>query len=235
MKRILCGALSALLIFTGIQLPVRAETAGTEETAAVQPEETAATEPEETAATEPVESVPEETQAPETIGPDANERAPQAMTVSDSGIAMLEELEGRSVSSFRTALTQVENSVNSFLSANGLTLTQQQFDALGKYAINLNEQARSGKLDPVIGRDEEIRRVLQAARDDAVNGLINRDFVQKYIDRIFVTVDNDKIQLQIKLFTSESTMRYLEKLERRSGHTFKKMIESYEQNMANQG
>lgn len=86
MKRILCGALSALLIFTGIQLPVRAETAGTEETAAVQPEETAAT--------EPMESVPVETQAPETIGPDANERAPQAMTVSDSGIAMLEELGG---------------------------------------------------------------------------------------------------------------------------------------------
>ena len=33
--------------------------------------------------------------------------------------------------------------------------------ALDRYAINLNEQARSGKLDPVIGRDEEIRRVLQ--------------------------------------------------------------------------
>ena len=32
----------------------------------------------------------------------------------------------------------------------------QEFDALGKYAINLNEMARSGKLDPVIGRDEEI-------------------------------------------------------------------------------
>ena len=38
---------------------------------------------------------------------------------------------------------------------------EQTFDALGKYAINLNEMARSGKLDPVIGRDEEIRRVLQ--------------------------------------------------------------------------
>ena len=37
----------------------------------------------------------------------------------------------------------------------------QEYDALGKYAINLNEQARQGKLDPVIGRDEEIRRVLQ--------------------------------------------------------------------------
>ncbi len=39
--------------------------------------------------------------------------------------------------------------------------SNQEFDALGKYAINLNELARSGKLDPVIGRDEEIRRVLQ--------------------------------------------------------------------------
>ncbi len=39
--------------------------------------------------------------------------------------------------------------------------SEQQFDALGKYAVNLNEQARAGKLDPVIGRDEEIRRVLQ--------------------------------------------------------------------------
>ncbi len=38
---------------------------------------------------------------------------------------------------------------------------EQTFDALGKYAVNLNQQARSGKLDPVIGRDEEIRRVLQ--------------------------------------------------------------------------
>jgi ATP-dependent Clp protease ATP-binding subunit ClpB len=38
---------------------------------------------------------------------------------------------------------------------------EDTYDALNKYATNLNEQARSGKLDPVIGRDEEIRRVLQ--------------------------------------------------------------------------
>lgn len=38
---------------------------------------------------------------------------------------------------------------------------EETYDALGKYAINLNERARSGKLDPVIGRDDEIRRVLQ--------------------------------------------------------------------------
>ena len=39
--------------------------------------------------------------------------------------------------------------------------SSQEFNALGKYAINLNELARQGKLDPVIGRDDEIRRVLQ--------------------------------------------------------------------------
>lgn len=48
---------------------------------------------------------------------------------------------------------------------NGKKVTDQsaeeQYNALSKYAINLNERARSGKLDPVIGRDEEIRRVLQ--------------------------------------------------------------------------
>ena len=38
---------------------------------------------------------------------------------------------------------------------------EDTYDALSKYAVNLNERARSGKLDPVIGRDEEIRRVLQ--------------------------------------------------------------------------
>lgn len=39
--------------------------------------------------------------------------------------------------------------------------SESAYQALGRYAINLNERARSGKLDPVIGRDDEIRRVLQ--------------------------------------------------------------------------
>lgn len=38
---------------------------------------------------------------------------------------------------------------------------EEQFNALSKYANNLNDMALSGKLDPVIGRDEEIRRILQ--------------------------------------------------------------------------
>jgi len=38
---------------------------------------------------------------------------------------------------------------------------EDTYNALNRFAINLNEMARTGKLDPVIGRDEEIRRVLQ--------------------------------------------------------------------------
>ena len=38
---------------------------------------------------------------------------------------------------------------------------EDRFDSLNRFAVNLNEKARSGKLDPVIGRDEEIRRILQ--------------------------------------------------------------------------
>lgn len=38
--------------------------------------------------------------------------------------------------------------------------TEDSYHALGKYAQNLNERAENGKLDPIIGRDEEIRRVL---------------------------------------------------------------------------
>ena len=38
---------------------------------------------------------------------------------------------------------------------------EESYQALSKYAINLNDRARNGKLDPVIGRDDEIRRVLQ--------------------------------------------------------------------------
>ncbi len=38
---------------------------------------------------------------------------------------------------------------------------EETYNALSKYAVHLNEQVRKGKLDPVIGRDEEIRRVLQ--------------------------------------------------------------------------
>ena len=40
-------------------------------------------------------------------------------------------------------------------------MSADKFENLSRFAVNLNERAAQGKLDPVIGRDEEIRRVLQ--------------------------------------------------------------------------
>lgn len=79
------------------------------------------------------------------------------------------------------ALLKVNTKVSTILKDNGVTeqdleaavkelrkgekatsqSAEDSYNALSKYAINLNERARSGKLDPVIGRDDEIRRVLQ--------------------------------------------------------------------------
>ena len=54
----------------------------------------------------------------------------------------------------------------------------------------------------------------------------------KYIDKIYVTpIDETHMEMKIKLFTNETTTKYLENLRVRTGHTFKKMIESYENSM----
>lgn len=79
---------------------------------------------------------------------------------------------------------------------------------------------------------DTIRATLEAARRDAAQGMITADFVSKYIDKILVTPEDDgAMRLDIKIFTGESTQKYLAKLTGRTGHTFKKMIEAYEQGM----
>lgn len=78
---------------------------------------------------------------------------------------------------------------------------------------------------------DTICRVLRDARRDAAQGVINKEFVDKYIDKIFVTPEEGRMLLQIKIFTGETTDKYLENLRGRAGHTFKKMIESYEKGM----
>ena len=79
---------------------------------------------------------------------------------------------------------------------------------------------------------DNIRSTLEAARRDAATGMITNEFVDKYIDRILVTPeDNGTLRLDIKIFTGESTQRYLEKLVGRTGHMSKKMIEAYEQGL----
>lgn len=79
---------------------------------------------------------------------------------------------------------------------------------------------------------DTIRRCIREAEADAANGQINEEFVQRYIDKIFATVQDDgTMLLQVKLFTGEICDKYLENLRVRTGHTFKKMIEAYEQGM----
>lgn len=79
---------------------------------------------------------------------------------------------------------------------------------------------------------DTIRRVLREAERDAAQGIINKEFVDRYIDKIFATPETDgSLRLQIKVFTGDSTDKYLANLRRRTGHTFKKMIESYENGM----
>ena len=79
---------------------------------------------------------------------------------------------------------------------------------------------------------DTIRRVLNEARRDAPQGLISKEFIDKYIDKILVTPEEDgSLRLQIKVFTGETTDKYLAHLRSRTGHTFKKMIESYEKNL----
>ncbi|MDE7009743.1 MAG: recombinase family protein [Oscillospiraceae bacterium] len=78
---------------------------------------------------------------------------------------------------------------------------------------------------------DTIRRVLRDARRDAAQGMISREFVDRYIDKILVTPEDGRLKLQIKIFTGEATDKYLANLRGRTGHTFKKMIESYEKNL----
>ena len=79
---------------------------------------------------------------------------------------------------------------------------------------------------------DTVRATLEAARRDAAQGMITADFVSKYIDKILVTPEEDgSMRLDIKIFTGESTQKYIANLAHRTGHTFKKMIEAYEQGM----
>ncbi|MFZ1896610.1 ATP-dependent chaperone ClpB [Methanoregula sp.] len=77
------------------------------------------------------------------------------LSVNNSTSRLLKE-NGVSEKDLRTAISQLRKgeTVNS-------QNAEETYNALEKYARNLNDLARKGKLDPVIGRDEEIRRVLQ--------------------------------------------------------------------------
>ena len=73
----------------------------------------------------------------------------------DKAVKKLLQKNGVSATSLKAAMNQTRGG----RVADGENAEAQQ-NAFGKYTIDLTEQARSGRLDPVIGRDEEIRRAL---------------------------------------------------------------------------
>ena len=72
----------------------------------------------------------------------------------DSGAQVLKDL-GVTTKGLKAAIKEIRKGQKVDSQTSGA-----EYNALNKYGINLNEQAESGKLDPIIGRDEEIRRIL---------------------------------------------------------------------------
>ena len=120
-------------------------------------------------------------------------------------------------------------------------LSDKDFLAMNKQCTAEIDTARAELADLIQQRDsaadfkkhmDTIRRVLKEAAADAANGLINKEFVDDFIDKIYATMDDDgSMHLQIKIFTGKTTDKYLANLRSRTGHMSKKMIEAYEQNM----
>ena len=79
---------------------------------------------------------------------------------------------------------------------------------------------------------ESLKSTMQAMEQAAAAGAVTKEFVSEFIDKIYVTPESDGVlRLDIKIFTGEHAQRYFEKLAGCTGHTFKKMIEAYEQGM----
>ncbi len=123
-----------------------------------------------------IESLPKVSGGQTYLSRDANEVLQKAPTY----LAEFKD-EFVSVEHLLLALLEIKSTASDLLKDNGITKkalitaikdlrkgstvnsqsAEDQYNALNRYALNLNEMAATGKLDPVIGRDDEIRRVLQ--------------------------------------------------------------------------
>ena len=100
-------------------------------------------------------------------------------------------------------------------------------------------EAQIQELEQQLYSKEEFRRQIESMKatmrnleQAAASRAITKEFVEEFIDKILVTpVDANTLRLDIRIFTGEATQRYFEKLAGRTGHTFKKMIEAYEQGL----
>ncbi len=123
-----------------------------------------------------IESYPKVTGGEQYLSSNANQVLQKAL-----GLAQEMGDQYVSVEHILLALLEVKDNISRLLKDSGVTkkelkaaveelrkgskvdsqTAEDKFNSLNRFAINLNERARSGKLDPVIGRDDEIRRILQ--------------------------------------------------------------------------
>jgi DNA invertase Pin-like site-specific DNA recombinase len=113
-----------------------------------------------------------------------------------------------------------------------IKMNQQCAEEIKQYEIEIREMQ-----DQMCSREDfkkhlnTIRKLLSVASQGTSQKIIDKAFIDQYIDKIYVTPDIDCMKLEVKIFTGIITEKYMERPNVRSGHTFKKMIQSYEQGM----
>lgn len=107
-------------------------------------------------------------------------------------------------------------------------ITDSDYIKMNKEAIKKIEDAEAEKaeLENKLNSEsefrrqmEEIRDMLNRAKEEAADGIINNTFINRYIDKIYVTADGNVMNLNIKIFTGETCEKYLKKLRGRSKRT----------------
>ena len=175
------------------------------------------------------------------------EAEPQIEALIEEYIQMYKELHqgdsmARRMETLRCTIDTVQKKKQKLLAFNAQgALTDRDFLAMNAECTRELEAAEKELEELTAQRDnaadfkkqiDTIRDTLRAAQRDAAVGVINKEFVDRYIDKIFATPEDDHtLHLQIKLYTGEIVDKTLESLRSRTGHTFKKMIEAYEQGM----
>jgi len=158
----------------------------------------------------------------------------QALDTGNQISGQIEELKKRKALTLKKKSKLLEYNVTGAISdADFVAMNKQCADEIA------DAEAQIIELEQQLYSKEEFRKQIEALKatmrsmeQSSATGAITVEFVNEYIDKIFVTPENDScLRLDIKIFTGESTQRYFEKLAGRTGHTFKKMIEAYEQGM----
>ena len=113
-----------------------------------------------------------------------------------------------------------------------LAMSQRCTDNINKYIAEIALKKNIVSEQKNICRDiEKIHKGLLQAKKEASAGLIDKSFVNRYIDKIYVSVENNEITMDIAVMTGERHCVSFNKSGCRSGQMFKKMIMNAENAM----